>query len=79
MDIRLGHRQPTKNELLSENEIEMLTRELLDSYKDSETTMNPYVSPSLAPDDFLIGLPPIDIIVSLIQHTSLMIDSLCIV
>ena len=58
---------PSKEDVLSEEEIEHLCRELLDTYKDSETTRDPFLSPALASDDLLEGLPPISIIVSPLQ------------
>ena len=62
--LRLGRQIPSKEEMLSDEEIERLTREILDTFNDPETTKDPFMSPGLAPDEFLKGLPPIHIIVS---------------
>ena len=41
--------------------------QLLKALDSSECTKHPYMSPGLAPDEMLIGLPPVHIIVS--THT----------
>ncbi len=61
--MRLGHRIPSPEETLTQQEMDSLVRELLDSYKDSDITKDPFMSPALAPDDLLQGLPPVDVIV----------------
>ena len=63
--LRLGRRVPSDDEKLSDEDIQVLARELLDRYKDPEVTKDPYMSPSFATDDMLQGLPPVDILVSL--------------
>ncbi len=62
-EVRLGHRVPSPEETLTQQEMDSLVRELLDSYKDSDITKDPFMSPALAPGDLLQGLPPVDVIV----------------
>lgn len=62
--LRLGRRIPSQDQVLSDSEIERLSQELVDTYRDADVTKDPYMSPAFAPDDLLKGLPPTDIIVS---------------
>ena len=62
-EVRLGRRIPSPEETLTQQEIDSLVRELLDSYKDSDVTKDPFMSPALASDELLQGLPPVDVIV----------------
>ena len=61
--IRLGRRQPDKEEILSEQKIEEMVDEIVLSFKDPEITKDPFISPALAADEFLKGLPFVHILV----------------
>jgi hormone-sensitive lipase len=55
-------RDPDEGDRLSPAEIERMTRELLKALGSPESNKNPYMSPILAPEHMLIGLPPVHII-----------------
>ena len=61
---RLGRRTPSKEELLTEEEITKMIDEIMRTYEDAEITKDPFISPALSPDDLLRGLPPINLLVS---------------
>ena len=56
---------PTKNELMSDSEIDALVEKMLETFEDTEIAKtDPFISPVLSPDHLLVGLPPINIVVS---------------
>lgn len=64
--VRLGRRKPHENEMLTEQQIQELVEEMMKNLQDSPVTLDPFISPALAPDDHLKGLPPIHIFVRVI-------------
>jgi hypothetical protein len=55
-------REPEQQDRLPPAEIERMTCELVKTLGSLEGNKNPYMSPGLAPDDMLRGLPPVHII-----------------
>ena len=55
--VRLGRRKPNDDELLTEQQIHDMIEEMVESLKDPEVTKDPFISPALADDKYLIGLP----------------------
>ena len=62
-------REPIEEDKLSPTVFEELMEEMIKGFQDGDVTKDPYMSPLLAPDEMLSGLPPIHIIVS--------VDRLC--
>lgn len=62
--VKLGRKPPSREEQLSEEEIQRMTEEVMRIYVDPECTKDPFMSPGLAPSDMLKGLPPVHIVVS---------------
>ena len=58
------NREPEEQDKLSQDDLEVLILEVLKTYQEPEMTKDPYMSPLLAPDDMLTGLPTTHIIVS---------------
>ena len=59
-------KEPSKDETLSEEEIEVLIEEVMATFDDADVTIkDPFISPVNSPDELLKGLPLINIIVSL--------------
>ena len=65
--VRLGRRKPNEDELLTEQQIHDMIEEMVESFKDPEITKDPFISPALADDKYLIGLPFMHIFVSTIN------------
>ena len=64
VSITFLHREHVEHEdKLTPDEIEQLVQEILKSFMDDEKTRDPYMSPSLAPEELLVGMPPIHLIV----------------
>lgn len=58
-------RVPSKEEALSEEEIEALVEEVMSTFEDADiTTSDPFISPLNSPDELLKGLPLVNLIVS---------------
>ena len=55
--------EPLKEDSLSPAEIDQLVDGVLKSFEDPEVTKDPYMSPALAPDEMLIGLPVVHLVV----------------
>lgn len=60
----LHKREPDEKDKLTEAELEELLAEVMKSFEDDPCTHDPFMSPSLASDELLAGLPPIHIVVS---------------
>ena len=58
------NREPDPCDKLSQDEIDALISEVMKTYHEPEVTKDPFMSPILAPDDLLVGLPTAHIIVS---------------
>ena len=58
------NREPDEVDKLSQDELEALISEVVKTYQDPEVTKDPFMSPLLASDDLLNGLPTVHIIVS---------------
>ena len=58
------NREPDEADKLSQDDLDALILEVLKTYQEPEVTKDPYMSPLLAPDDMLTGLPTTHIIVS---------------
>lgn len=56
--------EPKEHDKLSPSEFEEAMEEVMKSYQDGDATKDPYMSPLLAPDELLSGLPPVHIVVS---------------
>ena len=61
---------PDRKDILSPTEFEELVEEMMKTFQDGDTTKDPYMSPLLATDEMLSGLPPVHIIVSVSINTS---------
>uniref|UniRef100_A0A1X7TZZ6 Hormone-sensitive lipase n=1 Tax=Amphimedon queenslandica TaxID=400682 RepID=A0A1X7TZZ6_AMPQE len=62
--LRFGMKVPSKEETLSEEEIEALIEEVMATFDDADITLkDPFISPVNSPDELLKGLPLINIIV----------------
>ena len=61
---KLGMKPPSREEQLSEEEIQRMTEEVMAIYADRESSKDPFMSPGLAPANSLRGLPPVHIVVS---------------
>ena len=55
--------EPLEEDRLSPAEIDQLIGEILKSFEDPEVTKDPLMSPALAPDKMLIGLPIVHLVV----------------
>ena len=55
--------EPLEEDRLSPAAIDQLIGEILKSFEDPEVTKDPLMSPALAPDEMLIGLPIIHLVV----------------
>lgn len=65
LPLTVNHKQePDERDKLTPEEIEALICEVVKTYQDAEVTKDPFMSPLLAPDDLLTGLPTAHIIVS---------------
>ena len=49
---RLGRRTPSKEELLTEEEITKMIDEIMRTYEDAEITKDPFISPALSTFEF---------------------------
>ena len=56
--------EPHEGDKLTPAEFEDLVEEILKNFKDGDATKDPFMSPLLAPDEMLSGLPPVHIVVS---------------
>ena len=60
-------RDPKEEDKLSPTAFEELVEEMIKGFQDSDVTKDPFMSPLLAPDEMLSGLPPIHIVVSILK------------
>ena len=58
--------EPEQGDILSPSEFEELVEEMMKAFQDGDVTKDPFMSPALATDEMLSGLPPVHIIV--IEH-----------
>ena len=55
--------EPLEEDRLSPAEIDQLASEILKSFEDPEVAKDPFMSPALAPNEMLKGLPPVHLVV----------------
>lgn len=58
--------EPNEEDRLTPAEFEDLVEEVLKSYRTGDITKDPYMSPLLATDEMLSGLPPVHIVVGIL-------------